>query len=206
MIKAVIFDIGGVLIRTEDRSPRSNLEKRLNLQPGEAEFLVYNSEMGQKAQQGLISAGEQWAWLQQTLKLSADEIQQFRQEFWGGDRVDQTLIELIRGLRPRYQIAIISNAMDDLLTFVIPQLDPSGGGELFDLIVGSAYARIMKPAATIFEQTLTQLGRQPAEAVFIDDMAYNITGARAVGMHAIHFQPGTDLAQELAQLGVSVGE
>jgi FMN phosphatase YigB (HAD superfamily) len=48
------------------------------------------------------------------------------------------------------------------------------------------------------------LGREPAEAVFIDDFAHNIEGARAVGMAAIHYQPGIDLVAELAALGVTI--
>ena len=35
MIKAIIFDVGGVLIRTVDRTPRANLEQRLGLAPGD---------------------------------------------------------------------------------------------------------------------------------------------------------------------------
>jgi FMN phosphatase YigB (HAD superfamily) len=49
MIKAVIFDVGGVLVRTEDQLPRRQLEAQYGLQPGEAEFLVYNSDMGQQS-------------------------------------------------------------------------------------------------------------------------------------------------------------
>jgi putative hydrolase of the HAD superfamily len=48
------------------------------------------------------------------------------------------------------------------------------------------------------------LGRQPEEAVFIDDFAHNIEAARQLGMAAIHFKPTTNLADELAELGVNV--
>ena len=72
MIKAIIFDIGGVLLRTEDRSPRQQLEKRLGLAAGEAEFLVFNSEMGQMAQNGAITDGELWTWVGEHLNLNSD--------------------------------------------------------------------------------------------------------------------------------------
>ena len=49
MIKAVIFDVGGVLIRTVDRRGRDALEARLGLAHGESEQIVFNSEPGQKA-------------------------------------------------------------------------------------------------------------------------------------------------------------
>lgn len=200
MIKAVIFDVGGVLVRTEDRAPRQALETRLGLQPGEAEYLVYNSEMGQKAQRGEITAAELWRWIQARFGFNDREVEQFRQEFWGGDRLNEPLLGLVRSLRPRYQTAIISNAMDDLLptlTAVYPMADA------FDLIVGSAYERVMKPAPEIFLRTLARLGRQPAEALFIDDFAHNVNGARAIGMAAIHYTPALDVTAALAEHGVA---
>lgn len=201
MIKAIIFDVGGVLVRTANRSRRSALEQRLGLQPGESEIIVFNGEMGLKAQQGAITTLELWQWIQQHLRLTDEEFLAFRQDFWGGDQLDTTLIDLIRRLKKRYQTAIISNAADNLnqtLTVDYPMADA------FDLIVGSAYEKIMKPDRIIFERTLARLGRQPEEAIFIDDFAHNIEGARAVGLHTIHFTPQTDLPAALAALGVEL--
>lgn len=199
MIKAVIFDVGGVLVRTEDRAPRRALEVRLGLQPGEAETLVYNSAKGQQAQRGEITAQELWRWIQTRFCFDDAAVAAFRREFWGGDRLNASLLTLVQSLRPRYQMAIISNAMDDLLltlTDVYPMADD------FDLIVGSAYERVMKPAPEIFLRTLARLDREPAEAIFIDDFAHNVAGARAVGMAAIHYTPDLDIAATLAKYGV----
>ncbi len=201
MIKAIIFDVGGVLVRTANRSRRNALEQRLGLQPGESEIIVFNGEMGLKAQRGAITTLELWQWIQQHLRLTDEEFLAFRQDFWGGDQLDTALIDLIRRLKTRYQTAIISNAADNLnqtLTVDYPMADA------FDLIVGSAYEKIMKPDRVIFERTLARLGRQPEEAIFIDDFAHNIEGARAVGLQTIHFTPQTDLPAALAALGVEL--
>jgi epoxide hydrolase-like predicted phosphatase len=195
MIKTVIFDVGGVLVRTEDPTPRRRLEEQLGLQPGEAEYLVYNSEMGQQAQRGEIASAELWGWLQTRLGGDDAAMAAFRQQFWGGDRLNAPLLALVRRLRPRYQTVIISNAMDDLLhtlTVTYPIADA------FDLIVGSATEKVMKPAPEIFLRTLARLERTPAEAIFIDDMLYNVEGARAVGMAAIHYTPALNVAAALA--------
>jgi putative hydrolase of the HAD superfamily len=201
MIKAIIFDVGGVLIRTEERAARSNLEVRLGLAPGAAEMLVFNGPLGIQAQSGAMTSEALWAAVQAELALDAAGLASFRAEFFGDDRLDTELLALVRRLRERYQTAIISNAMDDLLEVVTNQYPLA---DAFDLIVGSAYQKVMKPAPEIFLWTLAQLGREPHEAVFIDDFAHNIEGARAVGMAAIHYQPGIDLAAELAALGVDV--
>jgi len=202
MIKAIIFDVGGVLIRTESRIPRANLEARLGLAPGASELLVFNGPMGMQAQTGAITSQALWASVAQELALDEAGLASFRSDFFGGDLLDLELLDLVRRLHLHYQTAIISNAMDDLLEVVTNRYPLAGA---FDLIVGSAYQKVMKPAPEIFLWTLAQLGRQPNEAVFIDDFAHNIAGAQAVGMAAIHYQPGIDLAAELAKLGVRAG-
>lgn len=203
MIRAVIFDVGGVLIRTEDAGPRRALERHLGLAPFEAEELVFGEPMGTRAQMGEISAATLWAWVQREMDLDADGIASFYEQFYGGDRLDHDLVDLIRSLRPRYQTAIISNAMDDLRE-VVTTLYPMA--DAFDLVVGSAYEGIMKPDARIFERTLSRLDCAPQEAVFVDDMPRNVEAAQALGMAVIHYRPGLDVAAALAQVGVVVEE
>ncbi len=201
MITTTIFDVGGVLIRTEDFASRRNLEKRLGLQPGQSEELVFSGEMGTAAQLGQITAAELWAWVGQTLGLNDAELSQFRADFFGQDRLNQPLLNFVHALRPRYQTAIISNFMDDLHD-VINRAYPIAPA--FDLVVGSAYEGVMKPDAEIFERTLSRLNCRPDEAVFVDDFAHNVAGARAVGMHAVHFTPATNVPAEFARLGIAL--
>ena len=199
MIQAVIFDIGGVLIRTEDVAPRRRLEQRLALEPGEAEYIVFNSPMGQRAQLGEITAAHLWRWVQRELELGDFALAEFQRDFFAGDKLDDGLMDYIRRLKSGYQLAIISNAKDDL-DKTMKEIDPDGN--LFELVVGSAYERVMKPNVAIFQRTLERLQRQPRETIFIDDFLHNVEGARAMGMNAIHFQSGIDLPEALAQFGV----
>ncbi|MCZ7672888.1 MAG: hypothetical protein M5U34_40085 [Chloroflexi bacterium] len=84
MIKAVIFDIGGVIIRMEDHSRRRQWEKKLGLAERESESIVFNSEMGQKAQSGAVTDEELWVWVGQRLQLNGSALAAFRAGFWGG--------------------------------------------------------------------------------------------------------------------------
>jgi putative hydrolase of the HAD superfamily len=201
-IKAVIFDFGGVIVRTAERQLRHQWDERFGLPHGTVEETVFNSERGRAAQHGVYSESEHWLWLQEQWSLSDEEATQFRADFFGADVVDQKLMTYIRNLRPRFTTAIISNAMDGLRQ----DLDVVHGvADAFDLIVVSAEFGSMKPNPTIYEHTLTKLGISPADSVFIDDFQHNIVGARAVGMHGIHYPPSknTDaLIRELGELGV----
>jgi len=197
-IRAVIFDVGGVLVRTFDQGGRRVWEERLGLSPGEAEAIVLNSEMGHRAQRGEITTAELWAWAGQRLGLDEAELTTFRADFWRGDGVDPTLRDLIRRLHHNHETAIISNATDALLE----SLESYGLLEEFDLVVCSSHEGIPKPDPAIYEITLARLGRAAEECVFIDDAPVNVAAAEAVGIHAIRFTPALDLEAALAAMGV----
>jgi putative hydrolase of the HAD superfamily len=177
------------------------LEQRLGLSEWESEELVFNGEMGQKSQRGEIATAELWQWIGRHLNLAEPDIEAFQNSFWAGDVLDTDLIEFIRQLRPKYQTAIISNATDSLRELLTTNHSIA---DAFDLIVVSAEEKVMKPHKAIYERTLARLGRQPEEAVFIDDFAHNIEAAQQLGMATIHFRPGTDVPEELVRLGVDV--
>ena len=200
MIKAVIFDVGGVLVRTEDPAPRRALDGTHGLVAGQVEALVFNSDRGQAAQRGEISAVELWAWVTAQLHLPPQDAPDLERAFFAGDRLDTEMVAFIRTLRPRYRTAIISNAADNLTRFITDDFPMI---HAFDLVVGSAYEKVMKPNPAIYRAALDRLGVAADEAVFIDDFAHNIAGAEAVGMHGIHFTPGIDLPAALARIGVN---
>ncbi len=201
MIKAVIFDVGGVLIRTPNRENRHRWETKLGLAEWESEEIVFGSEMGTKAQRGEISDAALWAWVGERLGLGAAELAAFRHDFWAGDELDEGLVDFVRALRPFYQTAIISNATDNL-RHALNHTYPIASA--FDLIVCSAEEKIMKPDPQIYQRTLNRLGREARETVFIDDFKHNIEAAQSLGMQAIHFKPGIDVPGELARLGVTL--
>ena len=55
-------------------------------------------------------------------------------------------------------------------------------------------------ALHVYELALDRLDVAPHEAVFIDDFRRNIKGAKAVGMHAIHFQKPDQAIMELEHI------
>jgi glucose-1-phosphatase len=59
-----------------------------------------------------------------------------------------------------------------------------------------------KPDPEVYRACLTQLGVAPEAALFIDDSATNIAGARVAGLHAYHSVGPADLAAELRHRGL----
>ena len=188
MIKGVIFDVGGVLLRTHDQSGRRKWETRLGLGSGELAYLVFDSELGRQAQLGQASLDEVWAWVGPHLGLTPAELAALERDFWSGDQLDQELCDYIRGLRPDYHTAMLSNNWDRDGRAMAHKL---GIADCFDVFVTSAGIGVMKPDPRIYQVTLERLEMTPAEAVFVDDFIENVEAARRLGMGALHFvDPG----------------
>lgn len=77
---------------------------------------------------------------------------------------------------------------------------------LFDAVVISGEVGMRKPDPEIFDYTLSRLGRQPEEAVFVDDMEPNVRGAAAVGLISVHHRSYDETLMELEALfGLDLG-
>ena len=108
-IKAVIWDLGGVLVRTEDWQPRQDLADRLKMTRSELEWLIFDSESGMKGQLGLIDINQHLENVCLSLGLPLSEINAIRAGFWGGDRLDAVLVDQIRLLKLSFKIGLLSN-------------------------------------------------------------------------------------------------
>lgn len=183
-IKAVIFDMGGVLLRTEDHNPRNTLARQFGISREELEHLVFISETSIAAETGAISREEHFQTVCRRLGIAPEDQLAFVKAFWAGDRIDVDLVDFIRSLRPRYKTALLSNAWDGTWEFVKEIYDFS---DAFDAMVFSADVGMRKPEAEIFHYIVEKLGVRPDEALFVDDFAPNVEGARRAGLQAIQF-------------------
>jgi HAD superfamily hydrolase (TIGR01509 family) len=64
-------------------------------------------------------------------------------------------------------------------------------------IVVSGEEKLLKPDPALYYRALHRFGLKPDEALFVDDRAINVEGARAVGMHAHLFVDADDLRARL---------
>ena len=196
-ISAVIWDLGGVLLRTEDMTSRQALADRMEIPREKLEDMVFDNESGDRAQLGEISVDEHWENIRQQLGLDASGISEFRRQFWDGDRLDVALVDYIRRLRGNYKTGLLSNAFSDLRQIVTAMLNFS---DAFDEMVISAEVHMMKPDPRIYQYALQKLGVAAQEAVFIDDIRLNVEGARSQGLHAIHFRTAAQTRADLERL------
>ncbi len=196
-ITTVIWDVGGVLVRTEDSRPRQQLADRLKMERMELEEMVFGGVSGDMAQLGQISTEEHWKNVICLTSLEDEEKEEFQSLFWGGDRVDFELVDYIRSLRKRYKTGLLSNAFSDLREVLTSAWKIA---DAFDQMVISAEVGLVKPNPSIYRLALEKFEADAGQAVFIDDLPVNVEAARQVGMYAIQFIQPEQARLELEKL------
>ena len=196
-IQLIIWDIGGVLVRTENHKPRQRLADRYGMARGELEQIVFGGTEDNPAQLGFISYEQHWRNL--TLRFGLDEKQTaaFRDQFFGGDVVDRELARVIRHLGRDHSVAALSNAFSNMRTMM---KDVWKIADLFYPIIISAEVGLMKPDPAIYRLALERSGCKAEETVFIDDSAINVEAAEDIGMNGIQFLSRQQTLNELADV------
>jgi epoxide hydrolase-like predicted phosphatase len=193
-IQAIIFDFGGVLVRTLDQAGRIKWEKRLGLSRGELSALVFDSEASALASIGRAPESAVWQHVAATLKLNDEQLVGLQRDFWSGDWLDPELVQFLRDLRPQHKTAILSNAWGGARQAFTADYDL---GNVVDAMVISAEEGVRKPDARIYQIAAARLGVDPTEAVFVDDVLENVQGAQAVGMRGVQFKNTTQTIQDV---------
>jgi putative hydrolase of the HAD superfamily len=196
-IKAVIWDMGGVILRTEDRSHRRQWEQHLELKDGRLDSIVFEGRASQLASVGKADEEQIWAEVGESLRLSEAELADLKIDFWRGDVVDQDLVKYIRQLRSELQTALLSNAWPNVRSYIEGKGDFA---DAFDEIVISAEVGLVKPDPRIYALTLEALAVQPETAVFVDDSLENVEAARTLGLEGILFRSPTQAMGEVNRL------
>lgn len=198
-IRNVFIDFGGVLVRTEDKGPRTRQAEALGMTYRELEKIVFEGESSRQASLGEVPEEAHWQAVAQALRLPRVEADRVTAEFFAGDRADRELLDTLRSLRPERQVCLISNAWSGLRAFIQKQ----GFADVFDAMIISAEVGVMKPDSRIYRLALDEVNARAEESVFIDDVLTNVEAARAVGMAGIHFTQPEKALEELQQLLVN---
>jgi putative hydrolase of the HAD superfamily len=190
----LVFDWGGVIMRSVDYGPRHAWDRRLGLPEGTVESVVHGIPAWREAQLGRLTLDTYWQAVQAELHLTPDQLDGLRRDFYSGDQLDEDLVTLIRECRHnQIPVGLLSNNTLDLRE----TLADLGVADLFDACVISAEIGIMKPNADAYHTILAKMQISARDAIFIDDFIENVKGAQAIGMEAVHFKPIIDLREIL---------
>lgn len=203
-IRAVIFDLGGVVV-------------------GSPLHAIADFEQARGIPNGFINgvigaAGSEGAWG----RLERGQVgrKEFEADFAAECRaagqevsIPQLFADMAAASQPRpAMLAAIARIREEkLLTAALTNNFPNddqGTGALrnhFDAFFESAVLGIHKPDPRIYRHACSELGIEAREAVFLDDIGRNLKAARALGMTTLKVEdPGATLAELEPILGFSL--
>lgn len=197
--RAVVFDIGNVLLRWE---PRRLLGRLL---PDAAAVDAFLAEVDFDAWNLAQDAGRSWA--EGVAAIAADQPRhaatarafdaRWAEAVPGEVPGSVAILDALAAAgRPLYAI---TNFSAEKWAETLPRYPFLGR---FRDVVVSAHERLVKPDAAIFRLFLDRNGLAAGDCVFIDDSVANVAGAQAVGMDAIRFTDAPALAAALAARGL----
>ncbi|HEX8219235.1 MAG TPA: HAD family phosphatase [Chloroflexia bacterium] len=198
-IKAVVFDIGGVLEITPGTGWDGKWEARLGLQPGELPQRLRTPWTGGSI--GTVSEEEVEKSTREILGLDQEQLEEFMSDLWD-DYLGTLNVELaayFASLRPRYKTGILSNSFVGARE---KEQERYGFGDMCDVIVYSHEVGMKKPDSRIYQLLCERLGVETWEVVFLDDVPQAIEAARQVGIHGIVFK---NTAQAIADIEACIG-
>src|SRR2546426_12631907 len=118
-IRAVIFGIGGVLLHKVDWTEERKWEQRLGVGEGGLHRLIRLTGLERSATLGLVTERQLFQRVAANAGLDEAQLREFEHAIWSGNRLNTELAEFLKGLRPRYKTATLSNAWSEAREAVI---------------------------------------------------------------------------------------
>ncbi len=138
---------------------------------------------------------DSWEFVRQKLNLRPEEMSGFISTYWSCDRFDEELYEFTMALKPRVKVGLVSNAYAETRASLVERFPHFFN--MFDVVIFSAEVKMAKPDPRIYQLALKELGVRAEDAVFVDDFIENVEGARAVGMHGVHYRNSQQARSEI---------
>jgi len=193
-IKAVVFDIGGILEITPDRGWARDWDAALGLAPGELGRRM--SDVWRGGEIGTLTEAEVHQAARERLGLDQGQLDRFMGDLWRDylGTANTELIEYARGLRPRYLTGILSNSFVGARE---REQAAYGFEDLVDELVYSHECGLLKPDPGSYALVCDRLGVEPGAVAFLDDLEANVDGARRAGLHGVLYR---DNAQAIGEI------
>ncbi len=198
MTRAVIFDLGRVLIDFDFKIAGARLLKRCPVNMPKLLSLLTQHDLANQFDRGMIDEKEffETICVKTGLPISMEEFIGFWNEIF---TEKDEMVKLAHMLKGKHKVGILSNTNPWHVEHFRKKHSWVFG---FDAFIASCDVKMMKPEPAIYSTALKQLGVKPEEAFYTDDIEENIDAAKALGMDAVLFKGYEGFVKEVRKRGL----
>src|SRR4051812_49201115 len=199
MIKAVIFDLGKVIVPFDFTRGYRAMASCCSYQAEEIPKRLATTDLVTRFETGLVDPEDFVTQLCTLLELQMD-YGRFC-EIWSSIFLPETLVpeSMLMGLRKRFRLLLLSNT--NAIHFRMIQENYPILNQFHEFIL-SYKVRALKPSPLIYQEAIARAGCAPHECFFTDDIALYVEAAKHAGMDAVQFQSAEQLQKELLARGI----
>ncbi len=195
MIKAIVFDWGGVLAMHARFGHFAKMyAPKFGKDPDK--FKKIFLENWTKARVNEMDSQLFWY---NTAKFLGIDKNIFRKDLKEYFALNKDILNLLKSLKKDYKLGLLTNQIQDWLEEIIKLHNLH---KIFDVIVSSYESKVAKPDILIYKQIIEKLAVNANECLYIDDFEENLPPAEKLGMRTILFKDLQQLKDELIKLGV----
>lgn len=192
-IKAVIWDLAGVVLHTVKGTFNTLLAERLDAPLAEIERITASKE-NDLWDMNEIDDDTFYTFLLTELNMPMEKKAIIESFVLDDFYVDQEMLSYIIQLRESVTTMLLTNFPAHVHDFMRTDWIVDGA---FDHIIASCDVKLLKPDPAIYSLALERLGCDPEESVFIDDRDVNVVAAQALGINGIVFHNKTQVMRDL---------
>ena len=199
--RQIFFDIGGVLgTNGWDSAQRAKAVEHFCLDA--ADFQTRHVEMVGPLEIGEVTLDE---YLDVTVFCNPRDFSpsEFKDFMFAQNEPHEDTIAIARAIASgcRYWVMTLNNESDELNRY---RIETFGLDDIFDAFLSSCWLGLRKPSHKFYVRAFQIAQADPRRSIFIDDRQHNITAAKTMGIHTIHYMSAQQLREDLDALNISL--
>lgn len=198
LIKAILFDVGGVLSIEIDKTIHKDLSKLLVDEVNWKNVQKRIKPYEQKFDIGLISVNYYYRLVAKDLGIDSNKVKSiYLDSINNKAHLNKKAIQIAKKMKEKgYKIGILSNTNK-----IFGEIHKRRGDyALFSPVILSYKVGHRKPEKKIYQIALKKLKVKPNECIFIDNKENKLLPARKLGIKTIHFKSADQLERKLNKM------
>jgi len=200
VIKTIIFDLGNVVIKVNQKLMFDKLSKNRGKSAADIEKVYSKSSDRKKFERGEISPTQFYNSMKKSMALNLS-FEEFRKIYTCMFSRNKEIEKIIPKLKKKYRLVLLSNTDEMHYNFIKKEFQVLN---YFDDFVLSYKAGMRKPNPLIFIEAVKKSKTTPWNCVYFDDIMEFVIVARLMGIKAFRYKDIRKLKRNLKESGIFV--